>query len=322
MGIILGDRKDSVMSRICSITWPRTLLAILVLTVGIPAQQHVPAVLAGNSGAQHQSVCPDNHCDEAKVEISYAPTGAKFSLHEPVVVSFEVTNHLAEPIKIDLGYNGLGAFKFRVIRPDGTVVTNPTSMTEEGLAWPGKHRLEAEQTYTRSLVLNQWFEFSEPGAYQVEARLDAPIRMAADDVAVPHGGSRFTFYIEPRNETRLRQVCASLLEKISQSGNDYKATLEAATPLSYVNDPVAVTYLEQAVEVNPLSYYVVVKGLGRIRTEEAVRVLIKHLSSVENGTDWPRQAVLVLQEVEKTTVDKSLRQKIGRALREYFNGHD
>jgi len=306
------------MSQICSFRWSRPLLAILVLTVGIIAQQHV---LAGSSGAQHQSVCPGNQCDETKIEISYAPTSATFSLHEPVVVRFEVTNHLAEPVTIDLGHNGLGAFKFTVIQPDKTVVSNPTNPTEEGLAWSGKNRLEAEQTYTRSLVLNQWFEFSKPGLYQVEVRLDAPVRMTTGAVDVPHGASRFTFYIEPRNETRLRQVCASLLEKIGQRGNDYNATLEAAIPLSYVNDPVAVEYLDQAVDVNPLSYYVVVQGLGRIRTEAAVHVLIKHLSSVENGTDWPRQAMLVLQEVEKTIVDKSLRQEIERALREYFNGH-
>jgi hypothetical protein len=110
------------------------------------------------------------------------------------------------------------------------------------------------------------------------------------------------------------------LETIGRRGNDYKATLEAAIPLSYVNDPVAVPYLEQAIGANPLSYYVVVEGLGRIRTEAVVRVLIKHLSSVENGTGRPRHAMLVLQEVEKTTVDKSLGQEIERALREYLNG--
>lgn len=310
------------MNRICLITWSRTVLAILVLTVGLTTRQNAPAVLAANKGAQHLAMCAGKLCEEAKVEISYAPTSAKFSLHEPVVVSFEVTNHLAEPIKIDLGYNGTGAFKFTVIQPDGTIVSNPTRLTGEGLAWPGKHGLEPDQTYARSLVLNQWFEFSAPGHYQVEVRLDAPIRKVPDGVAVPHGASRFTFSIEPRNVTRLRQVCASLVEKISQSESDYKATLEAATALSYVNDPVAVTYVEQAVDVNPLTYYVVVKGLGRIRTEEAVRVLLKYLSSTEHGTDWPRQAMLVLQEVEKTTVDKSLRQEIERALREYSNGHD
>ena len=111
-------------------------------------------------------------------------------------------------------------------------------MTGEGLAWPGTHGLEPKQTYARSLGLNRWFEFSESGPYQVEVRLDAPIRKVADGVPVPHGASRFTFYIEPRNEIRLRQVCASLVEKISRSEGDYRATLEAAIPLSYANGPV------------------------------------------------------------------------------------
>ena len=263
---------------------------------------------------------PESRAQRREKLVSYSPSSASFSVHEPIVIDFSITNHLGEIVKFDLGPNSTGAFKFKVTQPDGAVLTKMPRMVVEGLSLSGKHSLAPQQTYAQRLILNSWFEISTPGTYQVAVQLESPIKTKGDQL-VSYGESQFTLELRPRDVPRLEQVCSHLLAEIEDNKNNYEAAAEAAVALSHATDPVAVPYLARAITANPMIYTVALQGLGRIRNEEAISTLIAYLKSEDNGPDWPIQSRIVLQAVEGQVSDPSLRSKIRDALQEYFLSH-
>ncbi|HSA91903.1 MAG TPA: hypothetical protein VLE48_02750, partial [Terriglobales bacterium] len=129
---------------------------------------------------------------------------------------------------------------------------------------------------------------------------------------IPSDSFTGSVLIGPRDANALIASCRRLLTRAQQAGS-VRAAMEATEALSYVDDPVAVQFLEEALE----DYRTVgsaIAGLERIRNAEAVAVLIRPLDKPKNETAIRARAAL--QVIAHETDDEGLRSMIKSALRE------
>src|SRR5207302_980034 len=120
------------------------------------------------------------------------------------------------------------------------------------------------------LLLNEWSDYNIPGKYEVEVTLVN----SGQEMSVT--GNKMTFEIGPRDANRLTQVCASLVENVV-GASSYQAAANATRALSYVQDPVAVPYLERTLHSGHLVEQIAIEGLERIGNTKAVQTLISAL---------------------------------------------
>ena len=116
------------------------------------------------------------------------------------------------------------------------------------------------------------------GGYRIQVSLETPIQTKNDDLFISYGESTFVIEILPKDESRLTQVCQNLTKGVAENPHDYNA--------AYRN-PVALKYLIDAIEANPMVFSVAVKGLGRIGSETAVRELIRYLKALKMEPTGP-----------------------------------
>ncbi|HKP51305.1 MAG TPA: hypothetical protein VJ183_01490 [Chloroflexia bacterium] len=249
---------------------------------------------------------------QGRVIISFSLPLAIVTLHEPVLVDFSIRNGLEEGIQFDLGHNRKRNFDITITEADGPVIQVPR-LSEEDLGRLGKLCLKPQEKYTQRLLLNEWYDFAEPGSYKIEGRLSTPIQTLSGREANPGFLTPMSLQVLPRNPERLRKVCQALLHTAVESADVAEAT-EAVLALSHIRDPLAVPYLEEALSKRRLVWPYAIPGLARIANAEAIEVLI----STMEGRDPEAGASLaraVLYEVQKKTKDTGLREKIEVALR-------
>ena len=82
-----------------------------------------------------------------------------------------ITNSSYEPLPVSLGYNREGGFIFTVKRPDGSVKETPRKITKDNLTLLANFNVDAQKTYTQQLILNEWYDFNDPGVYEISASL-------------------------------------------------------------------------------------------------------------------------------------------------------
>lgn len=246
-----------------------------------------------------------------KVAVSLTLAGAEVSLHEPVILNFAVDNNLSQPVKFDLGRNRKGSFSFTIMQPDGKKVELP-QFFKMGLSRPGAVRLEADRTYRQSLLLNEWFEFPSAGNYEIHVRLSKPIQTQDGRTISTQTEFSLPLKVGARSPARLERVCADLAAQVA-AADSYDKAAEAALALSYVEDPVAVPYLEKALVSRQLVEQLVVAGLERNGSNEAVEALLSALNTqsgeVKEGLIRP-----ALARVKDKVSDPELRQKVEQAL--------
>ena len=243
-----------------------------------------------------------------QVTASYVPTAAKLTLHEPVMVNFAVYNGLSRLAKVNLGLNFEQNFVITVKVPDGRIINPPQLFTRDpggGSGLIGTLSLRPGETYQLGLLLNEWSDFNMPGRYEVEVKLVN----SGEEMSV--SGNKMTFEIGPRDASRLIKVCASLAEKVV-GANSYHAAADATSALSYVQDPVAVPYLERALHSGHLVEQIAIEGLERIGNTKAVQTLISALGIHRGDTDILARSAL--GRIERKTQDPRLKQMIKRAL--------
>lgn len=244
------------------------------------------------------------------VKLSFTPVNAAPSLHEPVLVRFVVENGVPEAVTIDLGHDRLGNFDFTITRPDGSTVRAPR-LSPEGLGRLGKITLPPGQSYSQRLVLNQWFDFAQPGTYRIEPALATAVtREAGGPVPVETAGA-ISLRIQPANSQALEKVGQELAATATSS--NAAAAIEASVALSYMRDPAAVPHLTAALNggIRQVQRNVAV-GLARIATKPAIEALIARLKSGDPETaDFLRT---LLQTARKETADRDLQAAIDAAL--------
>ena len=175
------------------------------------------------------------------VGISYVPVAAELTLHEPVMVNVAVHNGLSRVIKIDFGDNFKGNFRVSVKLPGGKTIKVPKlniGGAAGGISLIGILSVRPGETFKQVLLLNEWFDFNIPGRYEVEITL---VNLGQLNVT----GNKMTLEIRPRDANKLAEACASLTENVV-GATSYREAADATRTLSYVQDPVAVPYLDRA----------------------------------------------------------------------------
>jgi hypothetical protein len=231
------------------------------------------------------------------VSVSYSLARDHITLHEPIILNFRIANETSQPVVVDLGANHQEVFSFTIEKPDGSKVEPPRKVPDGSFAI-GRVSLKSTQAYVQKLLLNEWFEFPTPGQYEISVRLVKPqITPRGVDIYDIYGAPEFrtTLYVQPREAVRLKEICADLQAQILKAATVADAT-EPAEALSYVNDPIAIPYLEDVLKSRLLLEWYAIAGLERIGTEEAVRVL--KAASKSRNSDTARLAQRALNRMK------------------------
>jgi len=252
------------------------------------------------------------------VGIVYSLAANPVNLHEPVTLSVNVHNNGPESITLRLGQDQKGGYLLALTPPDGhqVMLQKPE---HSGISIPGDVLISTGETFTQKLVLNEWYDFHALGEYKLEVRIVRPLLVGKAATQVQDSGFKGTLQIRPRDAASLTVQCERLTTKIKNTESLEKAA-EPALELSYINDPVAVTYIHQAMDQQPSLAFILIPGLKRIGNDEAVEVLLSSLRSPREMTaGLARSALLGLE--DKIT-NPSLKETVRRSLsQEVSNSH-
>lgn len=251
------------------------------------------------------------------VSVSYSVEPSAITLHEPIIVHFDVLNESKQPITVRLGRDRKEGFSFVIRWPDGSIHMRPTTpLRREGVYDPGNVPLAPGERLRHQLLLNEWAAFPGPGPYEIDVRLLKPIEMSsgAKVVSEPYHHS---FKVLPRDESQLKAACERLVQQI-ESTDDVRKGNDAASALAYVDDPIVVPYLERALRSGRYVEQPIMNGLARVGSEDAAQILI---AVVKESPAWPpnvetsagTRAILARQALHRiaaTTSNERLKQEI------------
>jgi len=215
------------------------------------------------------------------VTIVFTIRESKVSLHEPVHIQFSIHNGLDEEVRFDMGLDGKHNFEFSVKKPDGSLIRIPPKPyppyvmgrpAEKGPLAPGK-------TFTKTMLLDEWYQFPAPGRYVVEARLGGQVQTVSGTPIAPAPAPEIPIQVTPRDPKRLKTVCEELT-KGAMNVNAWEAS-KAAFALSYVNDPLAVPYLRRVLKESFAGKDAAISGLARIGNPEAVQLLTSYSTTAD-----------------------------------------
>lgn len=176
-----------------------------------------------------------------------------FTQGEPILLRLTLENNSSEPGVVDLGYDREGAFHFRLIRPDGVLIDLPQTKIREGIALLDKVVIPARESHSQQIILDNWYNFTEPGLYRVTLKIPAS----------PCAPQKLRFEITPEDLERLKSVCNELMDAIEKNKTDYAKAAEAAKALAQVRNPIAVPFLTKALELNPMVSSIITPALAR-----------------------------------------------------------
>ena len=282
------------------------------------------AVIAAGSRTIHFPDRPPN-----QVAVHFRLQEKAVSLHEPVVVLFEVHNGLSQPITVTVGALIRQYFDFSLTTPSGQVLrkdnTPPPHMVTVG---EGKVSVAPGTDYKEPLVMNQWFPFATQGTYTLTSKLLSDIE--TEDGSFQAEGEIAQLRVNPRDLARLNKICAELAKQVETAPNA-TAAQEPARTLSYVEDPIAVPYLARVLPtntridvswlprvpkelstLNTLTYEKAIAGLQRIGNDAAVEVLLSALNN--NPNDIGDQASRALSQMEDRISNPRLKETVKQAV--------
>ena len=118
---------------------------------------------------------------------------ASLTLHEPIVAVLAIENTRNEPLQVDLG--GDRTDNLRVTLRQGSAAPAPSlRLATGGIRSGGEFSIAPGERYQQRLVLDDWFVFDRPGAYEVDIRLSWPdgdvdmdVNIALEDYEVARG---------------------------------------------------------------------------------------------------------------------------------------
>jgi hypothetical protein len=253
------------------------------------------------------------------VSVSYSLESSTTTMHEPIIVRFEVSNGSKEPMTVQLGVDRTEGFAIQVKWPDGSAHKRPPAPVREGIRRTGDVSLAPGEHLRHELLLNEWASFNTPGKYELDVRLLTPIETAGGKfVSEPYHAS---FRVLPRDESQLKATCERLVRQIESTDNVSQAQ-DAAAALAHVDDPIVVPYLERALRSGKYVEDRIIAALAKVGSEDAAQIL---LGVVKESPGWPpsvqttagTRAILAqraLQKIVATTSNERLKQKINGAL--------
>ena len=258
------------------------------------------------------SQCLNGVSAQETVVTKFKLNSPTITLHEPVVMNFTILNVLRNSIQFDLGNNRKGNFQFAVTTPQGEKIPLPR-IIEDGLTRVGKVSLDAGQTYTQMLLLNEWYPFSMQGKYEIEVRLVSETKTSSGTEIKSSPQQTLDLKVLPRNQDKLQATCESLAKAAIENPVFVQAN-DAALALSFVNDPIAIPYLKMVLFEGKMVRNLAAIGLGRLATPSAVDILISAL----NEKDQELQDITrsILSNLQLSIQDQNLQHKIKSALKQ------
>ncbi len=236
---------------------------------------------------------------------------SSITLYEPVFVEFRVTNGHSEAVSFDLGHNRKSNFAFTITEPSGGAIEAPRH-SEQGFGLIGRMTLAPGERYVQELLVNEWYEFGEPGDYRIEVRLASPIVAQSGAIIEAGPSSVVHLSVDAVSPARLRETCEQLLRTAGTSSDEDEAA-RAAHALSHVRHPIAVAYLAAGLRDGTLPWQDAIPGLARIGNAEAVDLLIEVVArkDPERGSALAR---FVLSPIVERLEDPAVREKAQIAL--------
>ncbi len=245
-----------------------------------------------------------------QVDVQFRFQERVVTLHEPVVLLFEVHNGLKQPITLTVGSLTRQFYDLTVTTPIGKVFHKDPFNGQVDIVTigDGKIIVAPGADYKEHLVMNQWFPFESQGTYSLTSKLTSDIETADGDF---HAESQTAqLLINPRDPARLAKICAELATQVETAANA-DAAQEPARTLSYVEDPIAVPYLARVLSTDTLTYNKAIAGLERIGNDAAIEVL---LSVVDNNNDVGEQARTSLTRMQDRIADPRLKDTVKKAV--------
>jgi hypothetical protein len=244
------------------------------------------------------------------VRLSVAFQSNTVPLHAPVEASVHLENQSNETYTVDLGIDKEQTFTVIVKGPDGSISRSVRKLTE-GLHSPGVIVIEPRTTYTQTILVNDWAQFNTPGVYHVSIQIDAPVTEEVSGRIRQTSGGDVT--VSQPDDAYLKRECEQLLDTIKASSS-YQDVIAAATTLSKIDDPIAAGFLTQAAELKPPVASILVAGLERLNTEDAIDGLVQLSKSVNPETRT--LAVRSLRELQMAENNPELKERIRTGLSE------
>jgi hypothetical protein len=276
---------------------PNLLVLVLVVTTA--------SILTARGQNEKSPIAQD-------VTTSYSLPSQKITFLQPVIVTFKVVNGTGTPVSLDLGFDRKGGFAFSLTGPDGVKLELPAYTIREGLSRIGTVSILPRETYTQSLLLNEWYNFAKPGEYKLEGHLTNPILVNDGSRREMDPGFSLAVEVGARDELALAKACDDLANQID-AANSYQEAADAAFALTYVNDPIAVPYLRRALFAQKLVELFAINGLEKIANDAAVRVLVEGLKM--EFTDTADMSRWALQRIRNQTPDPQIRQQIDNSMK-------
>jgi len=218
----------------------------------------------------------------AGVTILFTIPESKVSLHEPVYIQFSIHNGLDEDVRFDMGLDGKHNFEFSVKKPDGSLIRIPPKPYPSVVSSNPAERapLAPGRTFTKTMLLNEWYQFPTPGRYVVEAELGGQVETVSGTPTAPAPAQEIPIQVTPRDPERLKSVCEELRKGAMNIKNAWEAS-KAAFALSYVDDPIAVPFLGRVLKESFAGKYAAISGLARIGNPEAVQILTSYAETAD-----------------------------------------
>jgi len=220
---------------------------------------------------------------------------------EPLAVEVSLGNESEKPLDLDLGFDQVGAFGFRVTGPDGSSVPTSPPKPRFGLTRSGKVVIPPGESTTRLLVLNVWCStILPPGEYQVETFLGT---------SGDQRRSGFSFTVAKRDDGKLAEVLSDLAGEVLDPERPLADRHHSATMLTSSRSPVAVPAIARILSECKDSTVrrKAILGLGRIPAVESVQALSTLALSDGGRTSESKMAAFLVYEVHDSATDAKVR---------------
>jgi hypothetical protein len=219
--------------------------------------------------------------------------GTPLTLYEPALGQLVFRNQTDDILLTDLGANELGALHFELRRPNGlTQKAEPGALPASGgIIFPGRVEVAPNETFLKSVLLNQWFDFSDVGRYQLRVRFSGEVKRPSGTFVEVDRDVTIDIDVRGADERRLRDACEALLGRIKNSKKSEEG-LTAARALASIKRPLAVRYLHEAIRADRLVDSIAITGLESIGNDAAVRALEEELGNRHAETAAAANAAL------------------------------
>lgn len=215
-------------------------------------------------------------------------------------------------ILFDLGQNRKSNFHFVIKDINGKLIKETSLPVTFGLGKISKVSLEPRGKFLEKLLLSEWFIFQKSGVYKIECKLNSNIKSLDGTILQLPSEEMVEITIGQKDKEILKNLCMDLTN-IALTGDSIAVRNEAVQALSYVNDEIAVSYLEKVIYcVNLDSGLKAIDGLGRIGNMESAKILVNLLTYKDK--EIANRAKYELSELRERTTDRKIIALINKSI--------